>query len=333
MFFAILSSLVFCQSTKVIQLDSPSFRDLVLKREDTDMWVVLFIGHNEKKCHKAEHQFEKASEMSGEIAKFGIVNISTDPFVGARMKLEFIPAMYIFYSGGQELYRGQLKADAIVNAISDKMPSFVRTFDRKWLEESIPSVVLFTDQIKVPTLWATLSLKYREQFIRFGMCSEFHIHKEFSIARLPTVMFFNSTSQVRYRGELTETDIKQSIDSFLNGTLSVEDVIDDEGFYRFSEFEDQCRGRDFCVLYTGKKISEEYRNLRIVCRRHPMKFFYGQEAIPFKGMKKDNYYIWNPRREGIISIDSIESLTGAVDRVIDGGAKWTKLNVFNGDDL
>ena len=325
LFFLIFSFI----KSEVQYLDSPSFRDLVLKREDTVIWLVLFVGQNHKKCFKAEKELEKASHLVSGIAKFGIVNITQEPFLGARMKLEFLPALYIFYSGGQEVYRGHYKSDGFIDAISDRMPNFVRTFDRKWLEETIPSIILFTDQIKVPTLWAALSLNYKDQFVRFGMCSEFHIHKEFNIARLPTVMFFNSTNQIRYRNELTENELKTSIDSFLNGTLQIDDIIDDEGFYRFSEFEEQCRGRDFCVLHTGSKISEDYRNLRQVCRRHPMKFFYGNDYFPFEKMEKNTYYIWNPRREAIIHVKTMDELPGAVDRVIDGGARWIKIYIFN----
>jgi hypothetical protein len=238
--------------------------------------------------------------------------------------------MKLYHPGGVDDYTGKAKAATFIDWISPKMPNFVRLFDRRWLDESLPSVVLFTDQIRVPTVWAGLSLHYREQFIRFGICSEFHIHREMSIARLPTVYFYNGSTGIRYRGEMRESDLRLAIDNFLNGTLEPDAEFDDEGFYKMSEFEEHCRGRDFCVLHTGPNLVEEYRRIRIVCKRHPMKFFYGEGDLPLKNLKAGQYYVWNPRRKGVIAVEKVSELNGAIDRVIDGGARWMSLNEVDG---
>jgi hypothetical protein len=283
-----------------------------------------------KSSFKAEREFHKAAETAGEIGRFGVVNISEEYFLQRRFGVEYIPAAKLFHTNGVEDYHGKFTANGFVDFVSSKLPSFVRTFDRSWLEDSLPSVVLFTDQIRVPTVWSLLSLRYRDRLIRFGMCSEFSIHRELSIARLPTIIFYNGSNTIRYRGEMKEADLQDAVDNFLNGTLTMNDTsFDDEGFYRFSEFEDQCRGRDFCVLYTGDKLSDEYRRVRNMCRRHPMKFFYGDKDWPFKSFSPGKYFVWNPRRKGIIEVAEVEQLAGVIDRVIDGGAKWDRIGRGN----
>ena len=43
-------------------------------------------------------------------------------------------------------------------------------------------------------------------------------------------------------------------------------------------------------------------------------------------LKENTYYIWNPRRKAVIHVAEIQDLSPALDRVIDGGAKWTKIS-------
>ncbi|OHT06443.1 hypothetical protein TRFO_25557 [Tritrichomonas foetus] len=333
MLLPFLFSVSQCDSKELIKLTAPEFRDNVLKRDETSVWLILFVGLHKKQCFKAQREFKRAAQQVGKLAKFAVVNITEEPILQRRLGIEYIPFVKVYYPGGSEDYRSKLTVNGLVEAVTERMPNFVRTFDRKWIEESLPSVVLFTDQIKVPTLWASLSLDFRDQFVRFGICSEFHIHRELSIVRLPTIIFYNSTNQVKYHGEMKEDELRQAISSFVNGTLSTDSDFDDEGFYRFSEFQDQCYGRDYCVLFTGPELSDVYRKLRVISKRHQMKFFYGNNDIPFKQLRENTYYIWNPRRKAVIQVDKVDELSSALDRVIDGGARWTKVEELGKEEL
>lgn len=328
LFLPLLSVFGYCETTgsEIINLTAPEFRDNVLKRDKTSLWLVLFVGLNQKSCFKAQREFQKAARHVGRVAKFAVVNLTEEPIIQRRLKIDYIPFVKVYFPGGSEDYRGKYTASGFINVVTDRMPNFVRIFDRKWIEESLASVVLFTDQIKVPTIWSVLSLEYSNQFIRFGICNEFHIHRELSITRLPTIIFYNSSNQIKYHGEMNEHDLKAAIDSFLNQTLTESHDLDDEGFYRYSEFKSQCMGRDFCILYTGPEVNDEYRKIQSISKRHQMKFFYGNKNLPFKQLKEDTYYIWNPRRKAVIHVDQIQELSAAIDRVIDGGAKWTKIS-------
>lgn len=322
---------VLSYSPHVKHLNAPAFRDFVVNRKGSEIWVVLFVGRYvnqeniDEKNFVAIEEIEKAANQSYKFCNYGIVNITQDPFLAARNQIQYIPCIHIYFQGGMEEYRGNHKADAYLEAVSNRMPNLVRNFDRKWVDDNVPSVVLFTDQIKSPTLWSALSIEYKDAFVRFGICSDFYMHRQYNIARLPTVMYFNSTFQFRYKGELTEENLKTSIDQFLNGTISTDDDFDDEGFYHFSEFKDQCYGRDFCVLSTFSNISDTLREIRLNSRRHPMKFFYGASDFPLKVIKAGKFYIWKPRGHGLITVDYLEELSPAIDRVLDGGARFKRL--------
>ena len=321
----LLLSLCASESVSVPTLTAPEFRDHVLKRAEGSVWLVLFTGLNTKACHKAEREFRKAATQASSLCRFAIVNLTQEPFLQRKLQIEAVPLCRVFHAGGTEDYVGKMTSSAFLNLATDKLPNYVRTFDRKWLGESIPSIVLFTDQIKVPSLWASLSVKFKDQLARFGICSEFHIHREMGVSRLPTVIFFNSSGQVRYRGEMKEEDISAAISAFIEGKLQESGSGDDDGFYRLGEFDEQCRGRDFCVVYTGSELSDEYKRVRGTCRRHPMKFLYGSGEAPVSGMRSGVYYIWNPRREAVIEVEDVENLPAAIDRVIGGGASWKKI--------
>ena len=318
-------------AVEVPTFTAPEFRDNVLKREDGSLWLVLFIGLSSKAAFKAEREFRKAASQASSLSNFAIVNLTEEPFLQRKLQIEYVPLCKVYHASGIDDYTGKMTASAFVNLATDKLPNYVRTFDRKWIGESLPSVVLFTDQIKVPSLWAALSVKFKDQLARFGICSEFHIHREMGISRLPTVVFFNSSGQVRYRGEMKEEDLSTAINEFIEGKLADAGPEDDDGFYRLSEFEDQCRGRDFCVLYTGKDLSETFRQVRATCKRHPMKFLYGDSEVPVNGMKRGVYYVWNPRRRAVIEVSDVAGLSEVIDRVIDGGAKWQKIGENEND--
>lgn len=314
------------ESINLRNLTSTEFRDEVLKRDDTSIYFILFVGFNQKQCIKTLRQFQKASKQVGKLAQFAIVNISEEPIIQRRQDIQYVPLLRIYYPGGSETYNGKYTVSGFCEFVTSKLPNYVRMFDRKWQEENLPSVVLFTDQIKVPTIWAALSLDYKDKFLRFGICNEFRIHREFSISRLPTIIFYNSSNQIKYRGEMKEQDLRNAIDNFLNGTLHFDSSIDDEGFYKHSEFNDQCRGRDFCVLHTGQEINSEYRRIQQISKRHQLKFFYGNKDFPFPQLKENSYYIWNPRRNAVIQVNNIDDLSATIDRVIDGDVKWIKIN-------
>ena len=335
MFFFLFLSHYFSLSPYIVKLTGPLYRDLVLNRKDTEVWHVLFVGKYqnsdqaaevERLCALAMAAQEKAANEAHKICKFGLINCTEEIFLAARNQIPALPYVKIYYPNGVEDYRGNHKSESYIEAISNRLPNFVRTFDKRSLDDSVPSVVLFTDQIKSPTLWTSLSLEYKDAFVKFSMCSDFYTHKQFNIARLPTVMFFNSTNQIRYRGELTETELKKAIDQFLNGTLTLGDEMDDEGFYRLSEFKEQCFGRDYCILSTWANISDAYRAIRTSCKHHPMKFFYGSEDFPISTLQQNKFYIWKPRGHGLIAVDTLKELSSTIDRVLDGGARFSKID-------
>ncbi|EAY20325.1 hypothetical protein TVAG_193010 [Trichomonas vaginalis G3] len=329
--FSFLFASAVSYSAHVKHLNAPGFRDFVVNRKGSEIWVVLFIGRYANQATIDETNFvaleeiEKAANQSYKFCNYAYVNVTQDPFVAVRHQVTYVPCIQIYYQGGVEEYRGNHKAESYLEAISNRMPNLVRNFDKKWTDDSVPSIVLFTDQTKSPTLWSALSIEYKDAFVRFGICSDFYLHRQFNIARLPTVMFFNSTTQYRYRGELTEDLLKTSIDQFLNGIIDKESDFDDEGFYHFSEFKDQCFGRDFCVVSTFTNISDTLRNIRLNSHRHPMKFFYGASDFPIKAMEAGKFYIWKPRGHGLITVNYLEELSPAIDRVLDGGAHFKRL--------
>lgn len=333
MIIALFLSFAQCDTAKVPYLTSPEFREYVLKRKEGEVWTILFVAMNEQKCVKAEEIFRKTAITMGNTVNFAVINLTEEPIIARRLKIGYVPFIKVYSQNGGEDYFGKLTIDDITEFLTQRMPNNVRIFERKWTEEPLSSVVLFTDQIKAPSLWTTLSIQHNEEYLRFGICSEFHIHREFGISRLPTIMFINSTHQIKYHGEFNISEINQEIQKFLDGTIEIVTKSDNEGFYRMSEFKDQCYGRDYCILHTGSAISEKYRQIRLLSRKLQMKFFYGDNNLPFSIMKKGQYYIWNPRRKGIIKAQDIDELQSILDRVVDGGAKFAPISEYKEDEL
>lgn len=324
-------TLLFCIAAPhqlVARLTAVDFRDMVVKRSAGEVWGVLFIGgisDSDRACALSLAAVEAvAAERSA--AHFGVVNVTEEPFLQRYLRIGSVPRLRVFHSGGSDDMRGEITARAVAEFVGDRIPHFVRLFSRSWAHDPVPSAVLFTEHVKVPLLWGSLSAEFADSGIRFGICNEFHIHQQLSISRLPTVVFYNRSKQVHYHGAMDTAALRDALSAFLNGTLSDNDAFDDDGFYRMQEFDDQCRGREFCVLYTGGGLSEEYRRTRLVNKKQAIKFFYGKGDYPFPQMREDTYYIWNPRRKGLIVVPHGESLDSSIDRIINGGAKWIKPN-------
>ena len=314
-------------------LSSPEFRDKVLRREESSTWVVLFSADSsDKSTSKAEKLIHASAKRIGKTVMFGIVNLTKEPFLARNQGISYLPCIRIFHQNGAEDYRGKYSVKDFEELLAKRITRFYKFFDRKWRDEATPSVVLFTDK-NDPMMWKILASEFRNEFVRFGICNDFGIIKDLQISKIPSIVFYNNTQPIKYRGEMKIDDIRNAISAFIDGNLSFDSSFDDDdGFYRSYEFKDQCTGPDHCILYTGDTLDEEYKKLRAMNQRHKMKFFYGSSNIPFKQMKKDYYYIYNPRK-GIIEIESIEKLESEIDLVLGGNSKWKSVDDLENKEL
>jgi hypothetical protein len=52
-------------------------------------------------------------------------------------------------------------------------------------------------------------------------------------------------------------------------------------------------------------------------------------VLPFPGIQPGDFVIFNAKKNGIIVVKEVGALGLALDRVIDGGAKWQTLAKFD----
>jgi hypothetical protein len=85
----------------------------------------------------------------------------------------------------------------------------------------------------------------------------------------------------------------------------------------------------------AKKPHEELQRLAKLYAKYKMKWFVGNENLPYEFMKeKGGIWIYNARRDGFYHIPEVENLATGLDHVLDGGAKWTsRKDLVKSDDL
>jgi thioredoxin-like negative regulator of GroEL len=104
---SLLPSLCAPSEEIVLNLTSPGFRDYVLKRDETTIWMILFVALSRKSCLKALREFRKAAVTASSLARFAVVNLTEEPFLQRRLAVDFVPLVKIYHPAGSDDYTGK----------------------------------------------------------------------------------------------------------------------------------------------------------------------------------------------------------------------------------
>ena len=333
--FLVAGALAFEQT--VTQLSSATFKRVIENRKPHEVWMVMFTGQTCPACKQAYPHFQNASKMANGMIRFGIIDAQRAVEISETYDVRTLPHFRIFHSKGSTEYVGKRKARAFINQAASFIEDLSQEVDKSWLESLLarPAAVLFTDKDKTPAIWAGISSFFHGKSIRIGVSRRNDEIRELcNVSSVPAVVFMNGTHTEVYDGKVDFSELRNAIEQFFAKRLA-NDSADDDGFLLPADFEAKCLGgKQNCILYVSSKADDQLEHLVKRHARHKLKWFVGTDGLPYEFMKKGGVWIYNPRRDGFVHVDGIDNLEPAIERMLDGGAKWVKRDALvKGDDL
>jgi len=321
----ILALVIFASCEEYLnKLTSSSFVKMVENHPRNEVWMVMFSGASCPACQDAYPKYVNASELSAGLIKFGIVDTQKSPDIAEKYGIRAIPHFLIFHSNTHTEYVGKRASRDFLNSAVSFMPDFVQKAESSWESSYLekPTAILFSNKEKAPPMWVGISAYFYGKSIRIGFCNDDQIIEKYS-DKVPTIMFFNGTNTEKYDGNNDFNSIKAAISSFFMKKL-LESSNDEGEILSPKYFVEKCLGgRKNCIINVGKGHNKKFEKIKNLNSRHKMLWFSGDIDIPYSFMK-GGIWIYNPRRDGFIYVESDQLLEEAIDRVIDGGAAWKK---------
>jgi hypothetical protein len=270
--------------------------------------------------------------------RFGVLDTQRSQEISNEFDIRAVPTFRIFHSRGDADFVGKRKERDFVNEAASYLEDLSSPVERSWLDSMLsrPSAMLFTDKPKTPPIWAGISACFHGKSIRIGTSKEDpEMRKHFNVTRIPSVLFMNGTGSKLYKGKIDFASLKSAIEKYFERRLKIDSQQTIEGdFLLPADFEENCLGgRHNCVVYVGKTPHHTLQQLAARCAKHKIKWFVGVKDLPYPFMEKGGIWIYNPRRDGFLYVAEMEQLPEAIDRVLDGGAKWISRECYMKQEL
>lgn len=205
----------------------------------------------------------------------------------------------------------------------------VEVVDDFWIDDirNTPTAILFTKKQKVPGYFSALSRTFKSRGMRFGICNDEGLWNDYNVTSVPTIVLYNETQTVEHEGPLKLRYVKESIRAFFEARESRAPMHAD--FYVNTELPEVCYDYSVsCVFSYDNYVDPKVDQVRIQFKNDPFRFFVGTDPLPFPGLKPGDFVVFNAKKMSIIKVSDVADLAPALDRVIDGGAKWTPLKNY-----
>lgn len=320
---------------RVIFTDS-SFKRLVINRPKQQVWMVMFFSSTCPACRNAMPKFEEASSLSGGIARFGFVNIEKCPETAKLFKIKSTPSFRIFHADGDVEYTDKKDAKAFLKGATSYLKDYSQEAEEKWFGDFIghPSAILFTDDARSKSAWRGISSYFLSKSVRIGVCKNHELAEKFGVEKFPSIYFFNGTNTERFAGKGGFKEIKEAMEKFFEKKLTNK-VYDPMAIMVPENFIEECvGGKANCILAAMPSAPKGFIEMQKLYAHHKLKWFVGNQNLPFDVMKKKPaIWIYNPRKNAFVFVEKPENLRIELEHVLDGQAKWKKIEKFNSEEL
>jgi protein disulfide-isomerase A6 len=219
------------KNSNVIALNKKNFAESVFSSEH--VWVVEFFAPWCGHCKQLAPEYEKAATNLKGIVKVGAVDCDVEKELCGSFEVKGFPTLKIFPSKSvpvpkkkdafhkvPEDYQGGRTAAAIANFALTKLPSFVSSVTSanhdKFLGETLPKAILFTNKDKTSDLYKALSIDYHH---RFALGETKHTDKKlvekYGITAFPTLLILaqeEGGEHIKFEGKLSHDSLSKFLE-------------------------------------------------------------------------------------------------------------------------
>lgn len=297
------------------------------KKGNNRVWCFLVYKPYVKGLKSFEVALEQSKILTNGSIAYGKINCQAEQRLCEKLHLETFPSILIKnrtydinYQEQPNPVRIAKEAFMIVNS------SLVEEVNDFWIDDyrSKPTAILFTRKKGIPGYWAAISRVYNKK-IRVGICHDDGLYDEFGVTTVPQIVFYNGDKTVPHEGSRKFRFVNETANAFLNDRQSKSPIGAD--FHVNAEFPEYCYDyTKTCIFRNDEFIDPDLDELRNRFRDPKFHFFIGKSDFPFKNIKEGAVVIYNAKKGGIIVEEDIHKAQSAIDRVIDGTAKFKSIS-------
>ncbi|OHT16561.1 hypothetical protein TRFO_13159 [Tritrichomonas foetus] len=328
-------TLLFLTQSKIEPITREKYvKEVTQGKNKNRVWVFLLYTPFCKKYKEALNALEQAQILTNGTVKYGIVNCQGESTLCQSVfKVAEYPTIIFKNKTIISTFQETINPKSIAKTALKFIPTTnVQIVDDFWIDDfrDQPTAILFTQKTNIPGYWAALSRVFPPSKLRFGICNDDGLFQDYNVTTTPTIVFYNQTHEVVHESLRKIRFLKETAISFVQkrpnkSPLTVE-------FYLNSQFPEICYDYTVsCVLAYDNFVDPKLDDIRTNFKNDPFRFFVGDDHFPFSQAKRGQFVIYNAKKSSIIIVEDISLLSAALDRVIDGGAKWTQLKQLKYD--
>ena len=338
MFSFLIHSISSYKFHNVTYLTSNNWNKEIEHRKNGSVYFVIFHGEHCPACQATYPLFQEMVDAADGMIKFGNVDTSKEQYLATKFLTYTIPTLIVFHKDGYTKYEGSRNPKQMLRYVSKFIPKLVDKIPSEEEEEWLPKegkkeAILFSTKAKrAPTLWNALAASFEGSGIKFGYSNNQDFMEQFDVSVGPTVVLVSGENTSIYDGEIGFSSIQNAIGAYFPNSLSDRPKQNKKTVHNPAtvlilktkdDFNSVCKGRGFfCIIHGSDEIDPIFQNAAKMYRNDPFRFFICNKNCPYKNLQ-NGIKVIHSRRNAFIDIPSLNDLGSYLDRIIDGGAKWT----------
>lgn len=178
--------------TDVVSLTRKSFKQV---GKDDQLWIVEFYRESCGFCVKLRPHWEKVATNMKHLVHVAAVDVTKERQLASKYEISGVPTIKIFKKVNGKMkvedYQGERKAKAIIDHISQSMPSFVQKITKKNSLESIqmPRLIVFSTKRTAPAILKAVSSKFEKRLSTVLVHkTQTEIISEYMVDTFPTIL-------------------------------------------------------------------------------------------------------------------------------------------------
>jgi hypothetical protein len=302
---------------ELVRLSLENWDSLIDKRDPDSVWVIAFMVDAAPPCQQFLPVLAKAARNSDGMVNFGIVPADVENGLTMRFNVELLPTVFIIHKHGRLDYKGKRTERAIVSAAVKLIPDKSIPADLDWLSDGQEAAILFTEKKSTPPIWAAVSCCFQGR-LRVGIASDPATIAAFKIEKVPTILLLNKSYRTVYTGGISFLEVKKTIGEFLSGEYE-EPFPFNSDFFLPEEYQEEANNfSGFCVIHVVPDLDPKLKEAQVKFRMRKVKFFYGDEDLPFPWMQQGKLYVIHPQRKTGMVLDTVSDLALALSDIFQG---------------
>lgn len=330
--------IIFCFkfSSIVTQLTDKNFGQIIDKRKNNSVFIVMFHGDYCPTCRQCYPIFQDAATESDGMINFAQLDSSNNPRVANRFQVMTIPTWYVFHSKGKNKFSQYPSVRSMIGFASKYLIDQTMSVNESWLPgEGKKNAILFSSKPKSPPLWSSISNNFSMTDIQIGFTNNATLRSKFQVDKLPAIVLINGNETITYQGKTKFSLLQEFVSSnfgFSNKTVKKTPITEKGRIIKISdnsEFKKKCKRREFCVFQINRKeeITSEFKGISEKFKNDNFIFAICGNQCPISGMP-EGFLVFHPKKDVGIKIEkeNYDLLSRSLDRVIDGTSSWINLD-------